>query len=417
MKARVSVINDSQELGKRLRKARESRGFTQEKAAGEIGVPRTAISHIEHGTRSISVVELTKLAQLYLRPTLDFLREDAPSSDDPLAVLLRLVPELGDKPSLREQAGRFLNICRMGAGILQLMDCSPLSRPPVYEADVPRRKVDAIGQGEEFAQEERARLKLGMSPIPSVHRMLFQQGIWASDLKMPGSVSGIYYPHEAFGLAVAVNSALDGIGKRFVMAEHYAHALLDRNDGLRVSRAGASSDLVELRARSFASAFLMPKDAAANALAKSCSDRLGNGSGSLFESIEEGNGSARIRATAGNSRLTYIDVALLGHQFGVSYGSALLRIANMGMVSSKQLDHLISLEQSGTEFIGLLGVGRSKAPKEQSIDREFCFHVLNLGFEAYIQEWISRGRLLEYGTTLGFDYMSVMVLANASQQH
>lgn len=417
MKDKASAINDSQELGKRLRKARESRGISQEKAASEIGVPRTAISHIEHGTRSVSAVELARLAHLYLLPALDFLREDAPSSEDPLAVLLRLVPALGGKPRLREQVGRFLNICRMGTGMLQLMDASPLSRPPVYETDVPRRKADAIGQGEEIAQGERGRLNLGMSPVPSLHRILSQQGIWSSGLRMPGSISGIYYPHEAFGRAVAVNSALDVFGLRFAMAEHYAHALLDRNDGLRVSRAGASSDLVELRARSFASAFLMPRDAVVKALAKSCSDRQGNRSCTLFEMIEEGKRAIRDRTAVGKRNLTYIDVALLGHQFGVSYFSALLRIANMGMATSNQVDHLITLEHRGKELIGLLDVGHGKSAKGNRLDREFCFHVLGLGFEAYVREIISRGKLIEYGRSLGFDDMTVMVLANASQLH
>lgn len=410
-------MNDTQELGRRLRKARESRGFSQEKVAGEIGVPRTAISHIEHGTRSIAVHELTMLAQLYLRPTLDFLREDVPASEEPLEALFQAAPVLGKRQRHREEAGRFVNICRMASGIEGLLEGSPLSRPPAYGPDTPRNKTDAVGQGEEIAQEERGRLKIGQSPVSNLPRMILSQGIWASELKMPASVRGLFLPHYAVGLAVAVNSSLDGHMQRQVLAEQYAHAITDRDAGPRLSCADDSSDLVALRARSFAAAFLMPKDAVVQMLARSQLERLGQKNRFLFEGRDAGEHATQFRAGSSRKELTYIDVAMLGRHFGVSYDAALLRMANMGLVPKKQMEHLSYLENRGKELVGLLGDGPRRKKNGPTIDREFCFHVLSLGFEAYVREIISRSRLIEYGRILGFDDMTVMVLANASQLH
>lgn len=52
-------------LSARLKEAREYCGFSQEEVARHLGVPRTAISHIENGSRRVSALELPRLAKLY----------------------------------------------------------------------------------------------------------------------------------------------------------------------------------------------------------------------------------------------------------------------------------------------------------------------------------------------------------------
>ena len=67
---------DQATLGKRLRDARNNRGISQEEAAEKLGVPRTALVHLEAGNRSISTLELVELAGLYQRPIIGFLSRD-----------------------------------------------------------------------------------------------------------------------------------------------------------------------------------------------------------------------------------------------------------------------------------------------------------------------------------------------------
>ena len=59
---------DRQQLGARLRKAREYLGLSQDEVAKYLDIPRTALSHIESGQRRIDALELKKVAAIYKRP-------------------------------------------------------------------------------------------------------------------------------------------------------------------------------------------------------------------------------------------------------------------------------------------------------------------------------------------------------------
>lgn len=53
---------NNQVLATRIREVRESRGFTQEQFAEVLGISRQAYMRLEQGKRSISFVEIEKLA-------------------------------------------------------------------------------------------------------------------------------------------------------------------------------------------------------------------------------------------------------------------------------------------------------------------------------------------------------------------
>lgn len=68
--------NDRVVLGTRLRETREYLGLSQDEVAKFIGIPRTALSHIESGQRKIDALELTGLARLYKKPVAYFTGEE-----------------------------------------------------------------------------------------------------------------------------------------------------------------------------------------------------------------------------------------------------------------------------------------------------------------------------------------------------
>lgn len=70
---------DRQALGDRLKEAREYMGLKQEDVAKTLGIPRSALSNIEAGTRKVDAIELARLAKLYQRPVTWF------TGDDPAA--------------------------------------------------------------------------------------------------------------------------------------------------------------------------------------------------------------------------------------------------------------------------------------------------------------------------------------------
>lgn len=55
-------------LGERLREARKEKGLQQEKVAAVVGLTRSVVSHIEHGTRRLRIEEADAFAQTYGLP-------------------------------------------------------------------------------------------------------------------------------------------------------------------------------------------------------------------------------------------------------------------------------------------------------------------------------------------------------------
>lgn len=60
----------SKKLGARIQKLRQEKGFSQEELAFESDLHRTYISHVERGSRNITVIGLCKIAKgLGMKPS------------------------------------------------------------------------------------------------------------------------------------------------------------------------------------------------------------------------------------------------------------------------------------------------------------------------------------------------------------
>jgi DNA-binding XRE family transcriptional regulator len=70
-------VPDDQAIGDRLRQARAGARVTQAGAAAALGVPRSAVSALETGSRRLTAVELAKCAALYRRPAGWFLGDES----------------------------------------------------------------------------------------------------------------------------------------------------------------------------------------------------------------------------------------------------------------------------------------------------------------------------------------------------
>ncbi len=85
-------------IGQRLKETREYLKISQEEAAQAAGVPRSAISLIESGGRSLKSVELSALAKLYQQPVSYFMGEDGDvQQDEGVQALARSYKGLSDE--------------------------------------------------------------------------------------------------------------------------------------------------------------------------------------------------------------------------------------------------------------------------------------------------------------------------------
>ena len=98
-------------LSERLKDVREYRGFSQEEVARHLGVPRSAVSLIESGSRRVSAAELSRLAKLY-QTTMESLTGHDREASEPESVrlLARAAAELSATD--RDEVLRFTQFLR-----------------------------------------------------------------------------------------------------------------------------------------------------------------------------------------------------------------------------------------------------------------------------------------------------------------
>ena len=265
------------EIGRRLRLARESRQITQETAGAVLDLQRSAISLMESGQRQVSTLELTRLADLYGRSVEWFVNPNISiKQEDPVVALFRADPGLQSEV-VQRQALRCLRLLREGASLRQLIGRRSAVSLPRYELPPPRSVGQAIAQGQLVAVQERRRLDLGNAPA-KVPETLAHQNIWTAALSLPSEISGLFLSSPEFGMAILANFAQPPVRRRFSYGHEYGHALMDRNEPATITSVHNAKTRTEQRANAFAAAFLMPEEGVRGFL-----HHLGKGRGSRRE--------------------------------------------------------------------------------------------------------------------------------------
>jgi len=406
---------DANELAKRLRQAREEAGINQQKAAHAIGVHRTSITQMEAGNRSVTTLELTRLADLYGQPVTWFLSQA--ETEDVIVAMHRAGPGLKNAPESRRQIDRCVAICREGVSLEGMLGHGPRKGPPSYSEPMPQSPWDAITQGQQVAEEERRRLGLGARPIADLVGLIAEQGIWASGAALPEKMSGLFLHHASIGLAILVNSSHVRARRRFSYAHEYAHALLDRDQPVIFTSADNAADLVEKRANAFAAAFLMPREGVADMLTALDKGQPSRAEESVFDAATGSHFDAQTRSVARSQRITYQDAAALAHRFGVSYQAAVYRLVSLRHVTRPESDELLARESVGRDFLESLKMVDDLEGKDDKlrVERELRSQVARLAIEAYRREEISRGRLLDVAKLLDVPGAKLVAWAEAAR--
>ena len=407
---------DAVTLGARLREARTNTRLTQDEAAKALGLPRTAIVHIEAGNRSVSTLELAKFAQIYRRPAASFFTETQ-AEDDALIAIYRASPDLEEDPQFRRELARCVATCQEGMRLEQLLGLSLRGGPPDYELPSPRTPLDAVQQGDRVAADERRRLGLGRSPIPDIAELLRTQGIWACGAELPNEMPGLFMKHSTTGMVILVSYEHVCARKRFSYAHEYAHALMDRDQNVVVTTAQNRNDLRELRANAYAAAFLLPTAGVLSFLAVRQKAAEIDEEQAVYDPIAEGPATAtgvRRRQSRKSQQITYEDVASLSHHFGVSYQATTYRLNSLRIINRDELQKLINKVEYGREYLDLLHMSNDSEGDESRPDRELVSQVVHLAIEAYRRGEISKGKLRDLSSLLGVPASELVRLAEVA---
>lgn len=387
---------DHHELGRRLRHARDACGLTQEEVAESLGLSRATVAQIELGNRTVSGLELSKLAYLYARDIQDFVAPDF-AEDDVVHALFRSGAEAGDgvKLALRD-------CIALGRELSKLEDRLKISRSATmvasYAFPLPRTKWEAIQSGAQIALEERRRLGLGSAPVGDPVALLETQGVRTGAVLMPSEVSGLMISHPKVGLFIVVNSDHPPVRQRFSWCHEYCHVLLDRDSKGLVSRVSERDELREVRANSFAANLLMPEEGVRQfigSLGKGATSRI---HAEIFD--EAGVVPVDSRTEPGTQEIQLYDVVQLAHFFGVSVLSALYRLLNLKVITEPEFSRMKEPDQAGTSLrlAELLAL-----PPAEKVDHasEFSRRFLGLALEALRRELISRSKFVELAQQVG----------------
>ena len=402
---RGEMAIDHRKLGQRLRRARETSSLTQDDVANHLRVSRSTVAQIELGNRTVTGIELYRLATLFGKDLQSFLADEEPEEESALVALYRLHPDLSSKEDLGEPLRRCLALGREMTRLEQLLDIDrDLVTVAAYPLPQPRTTWEAIQQGERVALEERGRLGLGLSSISDIAQLLESQDVRTALVTLPDDVSGFTLIKQEIGVLIIANREHHISRRRFSYAHEYCHALIDRVEGGLVSRADDREQLREVRANSFAASFLMPSEAVRQFIHASGKGRPSRMEAEVFDEGTPIRG--RARSTAGSQKIQLYDVVRMAQHFGVSRIAACYRLRSTRLLTATELESLLEQERmdKGRKLAQLMGIPE---PDHQALRNEFRDRFVGLALEALRRKRISRTELIDLVGMLDVDAREV----------
>ena len=193
--------------------------------------------------------------------------------------------------------------------------------------------------------------------------------------------------------------------------------LFDRSETVAATRRENSFDLMEKRANAYAAAFLMPPGGVAEQLAQFDKGHPSRIARIIFDVASNSKIEAEIRARPGSQAITYQDVATLARHFGVSFEAAVWRLKSLNHINANETAVLMNQKDIGNKYVKLLGFQElfEESGPPQASEQELRSQLIRLTIEAFRQEEISRGRLIEIGSKLAINGDELLELAEAAR--
>lgn len=243
-------------FGRKLSAIRTDFGQEREELAQSSGISADRLAALEEGSAEPTGDEVLILADRFKKNFRYFLADDANDPDAAIEILFRTN---GDDlpPADRVAISEFVYLCRCQATLERDLGRQPLH--PGFQF----RPIGTFmkGHGQKCAADLRRHLGLADNQvIRDVFASMRSMGFKVFRRRLQNSsISGLFMRHPDAGPCVLVNLAEGMARQRFSAAHEWGHGLMD-DKPIVLSTIGewSSDSLVELRANTFASDFLMP---------------------------------------------------------------------------------------------------------------------------------------------------------------
>ena len=288
-----------EELGDRLRIAREAAGVRQAPAAEAIDVARTTLIAMEQGQRRVRLNELQKLAQIYNTSVNAHLRQEAVHVD--------LAPRFRRLIAESDEGARSATILltELAKAEVELEYLQKDQHEQKYPPERPLVSPDVRQQAEHDALEIRQRLGLGLSPITDIVTLLeLELGIRVFVRRLHAKISGLFAYDEKLGACILLNANHPRERRTITGAHELGHLVCSRREADVFNENETDRSPEEKYCNAFARNLLMPMRAVSL----------------KFKDL-----------TAGASRLTRRHVIVLAHYFGVSREAMVRRLEEVGL--------------------------------------------------------------------------------------
>jgi Zn-dependent peptidase ImmA (M78 family)/transcriptional regulator with XRE-family HTH domain len=295
-----------EQVGERLRIAREAKKLKQAEVAEQLSIARTTVVAIEQGQRKARIDEVQQLAKLYGVSINELLREEAIHAD--------LTPKFrklfSNQDDAAEAAAKLLSdLARAEAELENILG---VRRQRNYPPERPILPGDVRAQAEQDAAELRQSLGLGFNPVTDIITLLeLELGVRVYIREFDGRISGLFIYDDALGACMLLNAKHPKERRTQTAAHEMAHLISTRRQAELLKEQNNESSREERYATVFARAFLTP----ARAVKQKFKD-----------------------VTAGSEKLTRRHVIILAHYFGVSREAMVRRLEELALTKAGTWD-------------------------------------------------------------------------------
>lgn len=296
----------SNDVGERLRDARERAKLKQAEAAEKVGLSRTTLVAIEQGQRRVRIGELRKLASAYKMSVNELMRQEAIKADL-VPKFRKLYQEKDD--SIEIAVKQLEDLARAETELEHLLGVKPARN---YPPERPILAGNVRAQAEQDALELRQRLGLGLSPISDMITLLeLELGVRVYIRRMPAAISGLFAYDDALGACMLLNGNHPRDRRSQTAAHELGHLVSTRREPEILEDGLSENSREERYATTFGRAFMTPAQA-------------------VMQKFRE--------ITAGSDKLTRRHVIVLAHFFGVSREAIVRRLEELKLTDEGTWD-------------------------------------------------------------------------------